>query len=119
MIAERIVPLKKFHNFRNLGRYKTRDGRKVKWGLFYRSEDLSKLKDDDLKYFKTLGIKYILDYRSKEEKERFQDFKLNDIKNINISAMTNLDVYKIMPINNKDFKELMKLFKNPKDTAIL
>lgn len=39
----------------------------IKQGLFYHSEDLSNLKNDDLKYFDTLGIKYVLDYRSKEK----------------------------------------------------
>ena len=38
ILAERLVPLKNFCNFRDLGGYTTKDGRKVKWGLFYRSE---------------------------------------------------------------------------------
>lgn len=44
ILAERLVPLKRFCNFRDLGGYETKDGRKVKWGLFYRSEALNKLK---------------------------------------------------------------------------
>lgn len=148
ILAERIVPLKNFSNFRDLGGYDTKDGRIVKWGLFYRSEDLSNLKDSDLEYFKTLGIKNILDYRSKQEEEGKPDVEVNGVKNINISAMSdlgndNLDMasyvegilkgdkmtitpkelliegYKSMPLNNPAFKELFNLFKNPENTAIL
>lgn len=148
ILAERIVPLKNFSNFRDLGGYYTKDGRKVKWGLFYRSEDLFNLKGSDLEYFKTLGIKYVLDYRSKEEAEKNPDVEVEAIKNINISAMSNLgndnldmasyvegilkgnkmtitpeelliEGYKSMPLNNPAFKELFNLFKNPENTAIL
>lgn len=87
VLAERVLPLKNFSNFRDLGGYKDEIGRMVKWGLFYRSEDLSNLKDNDLKYFNTLGIKYVLDYRSKEEEEQNPDVKVKSVKNINISGM--------------------------------
>lgn len=148
ILAERIVPLKGFSNFRDLGGYTTKDNRKVKWGLFYRSEDLSDLKNEDLGYFKTLGIKYVLDYRSKEEKKQNPDVQVPLVKNLNISALSSLDNenfdmvsyieeiikgnkmtitpdklllegYKSMPINNPAYKELFKLFKNPNNTAIL
>lgn len=147
-LAERVVPLKNFSNFRDLGGYKTKDGRTVKWGLFYRSEDLSNLKDNDLKYFESLGIKYVLDYRSEDEVSRNPDVQVKLVKNINIPGMNikgndNLDMttyveqilqgstmdinpedllreaYKTMPLDNPAYKELFKLFRNPEDTAIL
>ncbi|CEQ17962.1 tyrosine-protein phosphatase [Paraclostridium sordellii] len=147
-LAERIVPLKNFSNFRDLGGYETKDGRNVKWGLFYRSEDLSNLKGEDLKYFESLGIKYVLDYRSSDEVLKNPDVEVKSVKNINISGMNlggndNLDMttyvegilsgnkidinpeellkqaYKNMPLDNPAYKELFKLFKNPKNTAIL
>lgn len=148
ILAERLVPLKNFCNFRDLGGYTTKDGRKVKWGLFYRSEELSNLTGKDLEYFKTLDIKYVLDYRSDGEEEKAKDVDVDGVKNIHISAMSSLDNdnldmtqyvgemllgksssmtpkeileegYKDMPINNKAYKELMNLFKNPNNTAIL
>ncbi|ELC8442725.1 tyrosine-protein phosphatase [Clostridium perfringens] len=148
VVAERILPLKNFSNFRDLGGYETQDGRNVKWGLFYRSEDLSDLKGDDLKYFESLGIKYVLDYRSKEEVLNNPDVQIDLVKNINISGMNlkgndNLDMtgyikdilsggkmtispeellkegYEMMPLNNPAYKELFTLFKEPKNMAIL
>jgi protein-tyrosine phosphatase len=148
VLAERIVPLKNFSNFRDLGGYKTKDDKTVKWGLFYRSEDLSNLKDDDLKYFESLGIKYVLDYRSEDEVSRNPDVQVRLVKNINIPGMNikgndNLDMtsyveqvlqvnevninpeellkeaYKTMPLDNPAYKELFNIFKNPENTAIL
>lgn len=87
LIAERVLPLRGFSNFRDLGGYETSDGKNVKWGLFYRSESLSNLKGEDLEYFKSLGIKFILDYRSKEEALNAPDIQLDSVKNINISGM--------------------------------
>lgn len=148
ILAERVVPLKDFSNFRDLGGYETKDGRFVKWGLFYRSEDLSQLKDDDLKYFESLGIKYVLDYRSKDEVLKNPDVQVKSVEDINISGMNingndNLDMttyvegilsgnktdinpeellrqgYETMPLDNPAYKELFNLFKNPDNTAIL
>lgn len=148
VLAERIIPLKNFNNFRDLGGYETKDNRTVKWGLFYRSEDLSNLKDTDLVYFKSLGIKNILDYRAADECKLSPDVKLDSVNNINIPGMNlngnnNLDMtvyikevisgsenaidpvellkeaYKSMPLDNPAYKELFKLFRNPDNTAIL
>lgn len=148
ILAERIVLLKNFTNFRDLGGYETKDGRTVKWGLFYRSEELSNLKGSDLEYFKSLGIKNVLDYRAEDECKLSPDVEVNSVNNINIPGMNlngnnNLDMtvyvkeildgndnaidpvnllkeaYKTMPINNPAYKELFKLFKNPHNTAIL
>src|SRR5262245_57839073 len=45
---ERHVALERQPNFRDLGGYKTSDGRSIKWGLLYRSGALSKLTEADL-----------------------------------------------------------------------
>lgn len=148
VLAERLLPLKKFCNFRDLGGYETRDGRMVKWGLFYRSESLSKLKGEDLEYFNTLGIKYVFDYRSLEEVKLRPDRNVKGVKNINISAMKNLDNQNLdmeyylrsilssdskeeapekilmdgyieMPLNNLAFQELLKVIEIPKNLAVL
>ena len=46
----RKLPFTGAHNFRDLGGYKTEDGRAIKWGKIYRSDDLHLLTDEDLKY---------------------------------------------------------------------
>ena len=45
----RKLPFTGAHNFRDLGGYKTEDGRTVKWGKIYRSDNLHSLTDEDLK----------------------------------------------------------------------
>lgn len=145
-IAERVLPLKNFYNFRDIGGYKTKDGRRVKYGIFYRSEDLHNLKGEDLDYFKTLDIKTIFDYRSSDEVKSNPDVLLSGIKYYNLSGIqtlnNNLDMftsiknaiknnkldsvvdylidgYKSMPLNNNAYKTLIESIKNKDNTPLL
>lgn len=68
-VAERVLPLKGTVNFRDLGGYKTEDGRSVQWGKLYRSADLSRLTQEDLAYLSTLELAWICDLRSDMELE--------------------------------------------------
>jgi len=63
----RHVPLEGQPNFRDLGGYATADGRRVKWGLVYRSGELSQLSQADVGKLGALGIKSVVDLRSPEE----------------------------------------------------
>ena len=69
----RKLPFTGAHNFRDLGGYKTKDGRTVKWGKIYRSDNLHSLTDEDLKYMKRLNIESVVDFRSVEERENEPD----------------------------------------------
>lgn len=69
----RKLPLEGAHNFRDLGGYKTKDGRTVKWGVIYRSSDLSELTDRDLEYLQGLAIKEVVDFRSDSERDAAPD----------------------------------------------
>ena len=69
----RLLPMDGAHNTRELGGYKTTDGKSVKWGMLYRSDKLSDISDTDQVYLQNLGIKKIIDFRSKEEKEEDPD----------------------------------------------
>lgn len=69
----RKLPFTGAHNFRDLGGYKTEDGRAIKWGKIYRSDDLHLLTDEDLKYLSRLNIKSVVDFRSDEERESEPD----------------------------------------------
>jgi len=69
----RLLPMDGAHNTRELGGYKTTDGKSVKWGMLYRSDKLSDISDTDQEYLQDLGIKKIIDFRSKEEKEEDPD----------------------------------------------
>lgn len=105
-LAERLIPLSDFCNFRDLGGYYTKDGRMVKWGYFYRSEYLKELDSKDLRYFKTLNIKYVFDYRSKSEVNDAPDMQIEGVKNINIPAMESADGNN----ENLDMEAYMKKF---------
>lgn len=60
-------------NFRDLGGYATQDGRRVRSGLLYRSDDLSRLTREDLKRLAGLGLVRVYDLRWEEEREARPD----------------------------------------------
>ena len=60
-------------NFRDLGGYETADGRRVKWGLVYRSDSLADLSDEDLAFIQRLGMQQIVDFRTGFEKREDPD----------------------------------------------
>lgn len=66
-LAERHLPMSGGFNFRDLGGYKTKEGKFVKWGKIIRSDDLSKLTDADLEYLSSMPLLTDIDYRSVEE----------------------------------------------------
>lgn len=65
--AERLLPLQGATNFRDLGGYKTADGKTVKWGKLFRSDELAGLTASDIAYLQKSGLKTIVDYRTDEE----------------------------------------------------
>jgi protein-tyrosine phosphatase len=67
MLAERRVILEGAVNFRDIGGYRTQDGRRVQWGKVFRSDGLSRLTDNDHQLLKNMGIKSIIDFRTPAE----------------------------------------------------
>ena len=65
----RHIPLDGAVNFRDLGGYPADDGRRMKWGLLYRSGHLARLTDSDLRLLEGLGLKKVTDFRGPVEKE--------------------------------------------------
>lgn len=72
-VKRRHVALEGAQNFRDLGGYATEDGHHVRWGLFYRADDLGDLTDADLATIQQLGIQLVCDFRSDEEKAEHPD----------------------------------------------
>jgi len=56
-------------NFRDLGGYRTRDGRELKWGRVFRTGVLSYFTSDDNEQLNKLGVRAICDLRRSEERE--------------------------------------------------
>lgn len=67
----RLLPLSGGNNFRDMGDYQTQDGRKVQKHLLFRSGVMTSLTNDDQAYLDKIGIKTIIDFRSREELEIF------------------------------------------------
>jgi len=63
----REIKLQGAVNFRDLGGYKNKDGKKVKTGLLYRSAALNTLTDADIAKIAALNIKYDFDFRGPYE----------------------------------------------------
>jgi protein-tyrosine phosphatase len=68
--ARRVVALEGQSNFRDLGGYETLGGRHVKWGLIYRSGELSELTAADYRRLSSLGIRTVYDLRDAGERAR-------------------------------------------------
>jgi protein-tyrosine phosphatase len=72
----RVVHLDAVHNFRDLGGYRTDDGRTIGWGRLFRADGLYRLTDDDLDVVDALGIRTVVDLRSRPEFEQHGRFPL-------------------------------------------
>lgn len=130
------------YNFRDMGGYKTRDGRVVRNGLFYRSAALGKMTSTDKELFEKLGIKTIFDYRDTNEVQHNPNPVFPQTQYIQIPAKgkhafempTNAggkDFYKVvspdmfrdfyaqMPFHNSSFKELMITIQNPENLGLV
>lgn len=62
--SERHIPAENALNFRDFGGFINKDGKQLRWGRLFRSGSLERLTDNDLAYFKNLGIKTVIDLRS-------------------------------------------------------
>jgi protein-tyrosine phosphatase len=60
-------------NFRDLGGYPARDGRRTRWGRVYRADNLAGLTEADLVLFESLGLKALIDFRLPMEREASPD----------------------------------------------
>lgn len=65
---QRLLPLQGGRNFRDLGGYRTRDGRTVKWGVLFRSGSMHGLTPADFVYLEKRGIRVVCDFRDSQER---------------------------------------------------
>ena len=65
---ERHIALQGQPNFRDLGGYRTQDGRSVKWGEVYRSGELPRLTDADVEQLAALDIQTVVDFLTEDER---------------------------------------------------
>ena len=96
-------------NFRDLGGYKTKDERSVRWGLLYRSDGLHKLTDADLPRFLSLDLDRVIDFRSDYEREMEPD-RLPGDANIRLVDIPILDASTALVRESRE--ELTRKLKN-------
>lgn len=68
---KRVSRLERIHNFRQLGGYATRDGRRVRWGRLYRSGHLADASNADLKHLRSLNLRVVCDLRGQRERDYY------------------------------------------------
>ncbi len=66
--AQRDINLQGGTNFRDMGGYRTADGRRVRWGRLFRSGHSSALTEQDREHLATLDIRTCCDFRRDEER---------------------------------------------------
>ncbi|MDO5858304.1 tyrosine-protein phosphatase [Myroides odoratimimus] len=101
-VAERKIPFDKVHNFRDIGGIKTKDGRVVNWGRFYRADALATIQDSEFDLFNDLGITKVFDLRGAHEVEKAPNNQPKQVKYIHIPVFNE--------VNAEYFKEIEKKF---------
>jgi protein-tyrosine phosphatase len=72
-MSERVIEFEGIMNFRDIGGYRARDGKSIRWGAVYRSGDFSAPTNADLRRFSALHIRTVLDLRSDQAVEKKPD----------------------------------------------
>lgn len=79
----RRIPFRGAVNFRDLGGYRSRDGRRIRHGLVYRSDSLCQLDEQDHALLRSLGLRTLCDFRVGGEK-RLRPDRLPEEHGINV-----------------------------------
>ena len=66
-------------NFRDLGGYRTADGRMVAWRTLFRADGLNKLTDADVAQLGELGLATVIDLRTLDEAEQRGSFPVDRV----------------------------------------
>ncbi|BFH11587.1 hypothetical protein J6TS7_22560 [Paenibacillus dendritiformis] len=141
-LRHRVLPFEGVFNFRDMGGYEAADGRKVKYGILFRSAELTGMTEQDLSLLQSLGIRTIFDYRDDGEAALKPDPVIPGINNIRVPAMRQevpadmrelirgnffkkltaesfAAMYVQMAIDNPSFQRLMSMIMNPDNLGIL
>lgn len=108
--AHRLLAFEGASNFRDIGGYTTVDGRRIRWGLLYRSDNLAKLSDTDLSNLARLQLKTIIDFRFPDEVEEDPN-RLPEgvsIKTVSIPIPHPANVVELIPEDKRS--EIRELF---------
>ncbi len=88
----RLLAIDGTRNFRDLGGYRTKDGKVVRWGSIYRSDNLAHLDEVGLAALDKLGLSSIADLRSAPERMHEPDILPDSLDGVR---------YQTLPINDE------------------
>jgi protein-tyrosine phosphatase len=119
--ADRSLHLASAPNFRDIGGYRTRDGKWVEVGELYRSDGLDALSDADLATVQALGIKLVCDLRTDGERSSKPDKEIPGATNeqINIIGEDELTAEITSAITSGDKAAQQELLGNGKAERLL
>lgn len=102
--------IKNLSRFKPLNFFNAKDGKQIKNNLLFRSGDLSKLKEKQMKILRDrYHIGTVIDFRSKPEIEEKPDARIEGIDYINIPLLPNDFVKVVTKENRMDiFKDILK-----------
>ncbi len=81
------IPLATVANLRDLGGWRTTDGRQVAYGVVFRSTDLNKLSEPDRAALETLGVATVYDFRSVAERTTEPDVTLDGVQQVALDVL--------------------------------
>lgn len=67
------LPLDSLENCRDLGGYNTKNNEQTKWRSFLRSDNMSKLTQEEITFLKEYGVKTVIDLRGEDETQIYKN----------------------------------------------
>ena len=126
-------------NFRDFGGLPTKNGKKIKKGLFYRSGSYRDIRLEDRSYIQSLGLKHLFDYREGLEQDTderqfemasefhavpasehlgiFDNDNLDKVVKLDEASMINM--YKGLPVGNPAYKHLFRVLMSEDSVPML
>jgi protein-tyrosine phosphatase len=80
----RLLPLKGTFNVRDVGGYRTTDGRQVKWKTLLRGDALHSLDDESRMHLASYGLQSSIDLREDDEREAAPDRFDGEVRSISV-----------------------------------
>jgi protein-tyrosine phosphatase len=121
VVADRSLHLADAPNFRDVGGYRTSDGKWVKMGLLYRADALDKLTDAELGTVDALGVKLVCDLRTNTERAKQPDREITGATNEQIDITGEDEQTQLITnaITSGDKAEQQRLFGDGKAAHLL
>jgi protein-tyrosine phosphatase len=87
-MATRHITLEGPCNFRDLGGYRTADGRETRWGRLYRSDSMHTLTAGDVPVLREIGVRTAIDFRSNYELDQIGIGPLGEVSITHVHCPT-------------------------------